>query len=48
MHYHGERNHQGLDHALLNGGPVSANENGRVQRRERLGGLLNYYDRNAP
>ena len=46
-HYHGERNHQGLENALLNGGPVAANENGRVQRRERLGGLLNYYHRAA-
>src|SRR5450631_2274545 len=44
-HYHGERNHQGLDNVLLTGPP--ANENGRVQRRERLGGLLNYYYRGA-
>ena len=29
-HYHSERNHQGLDNAL-------------ICRRERLGGLLNYY-----
>ena len=41
-HYHGERNHQGLDNVLLMGAPA-ANENGRVLRRERLGGLLNYY-----
>ena len=34
-HYHGERNHQGLDNVLLKGGPASANENGRVLRRER-------------
>ena len=44
-HYHGERNHQGLGNVLLNGAP--ANENGRVQRRERIGGLLNYYHRVA-
>jgi hypothetical protein len=31
----------------LKGAPAPANENGRVQRRERLGGLLNYYHRNA-
>ena len=47
VHYHGERNHQGLDNVLLQGTPAPANENGRVQRRERLGGLLNYYHRNA-
>ena len=46
-HYHGERNHQGLDNAPLKGTLAPANENGRVQRRERLGGLLNYYHRDA-
>jgi putative transposase len=46
-HYHGERNHQGLDNVLLKGAPAPTNDNGRVQRRERLGGLLNYYHRNA-
>jgi len=45
-HYHGERNHQGLGNVLLRGSPDSANENGRAQRRERLGGLLNFYNRN--
>ncbi len=44
-HYHGEWNHQGLDNELLRGAP--ANENGRVLRRQRLGGLHNYYHRNA-
>jgi hypothetical protein len=38
---------QGLDNVLLKGTPTPANENGRVFRRERLGGLLNYYHRNA-
>ena len=37
VHYHGERNHQGLDNVLLKGAPAPANENGRVLRRERLG-----------
>jgi hypothetical protein len=46
-HYHGERNHQGLDNVLLKGAPSPANENGRVRRREPLGGLLDYYHRNA-
>jgi putative transposase len=46
-HYHGERNHQGLGNVLLRGSPDPANENGRVQRRERLGGLLDFYHRTA-
>jgi putative transposase len=46
-HYHVERSHQGLDNALLIGAPAPANENGRVYRCERLGGLLNYYHRVA-
>ena len=46
-HYHDERNHQGLGNGLLTGSPEPANENGRVQRRERLGGLLNFYHRTA-
>ena len=29
-HYHGERNHQGLDNVLLRGAPAPANENGWV------------------
>ena len=47
VHYHSERNHQGLDNVLLKGAPAPANENGRVNRLERLGGLLNYYHRDA-
>jgi len=46
-HYHGERNHQGLANVLLTGGPPPANTNASVLRRERLGGLLNYYHRRA-
>jgi len=42
-HYHRERNHQGLENLLIDGAPQPANTNGRVLRRERLGGLLNYY-----
>jgi len=45
-HYHGERNHQGLDNALLTGAPTRGKA-GRIRRRPRLGGLLNYYDRAA-
>jgi transposase InsO family protein len=44
-HYHGERNHQGLDNALIERTPTIGA--GRVHRRQRLGGLLNYYRRAA-
>src|SRR5207342_2299826 len=40
-HYHLERNHQGLDNRLIAGTPP-ADAAGRVRRRSRLGGLLNY------
>jgi len=45
-HYHGERNHQGLDNELIEGAPAGNNV-GRIHRRQRLGGLLNYYARAA-
>jgi transposase InsO family protein len=44
-HYHRERNHQGLENALIDGGPTTSG--GRIHRRQRLGGLLNYYRRAA-
>ncbi len=44
-HYHLERTHQGLDNRLIEGVPEQAS--GRVARRERLGGLLNHYYREA-
>jgi transposase InsO family protein len=45
-HYHRERNHQGLGNRLIeNAGRVQAE--GRIRRRARLGGLLNYYERAA-
>ena len=45
-HYHLERNHQGLENRLI---PMKGkvNTEGRIERRERLGGLLNYYYRAA-
>jgi len=46
-HYHSERNHQGLDNALIWPEPEHAGQEGEVHRRERLGGLLNYYYRQA-
>jgi len=45
-HYHGERNHQGLDNRLISGPPV-IQMTSRVRRRSRLGGLLNFYERAA-
>ena len=48
-HYHGERNHQGKDNVLLF--PVVASHTcdaeGTIACRERLGGLLKCYHRNA-
>ena len=46
-HCHSERNHQGLDNALICPEPEHAGTEGEVHRRERLGGLLNYYYRKA-
>jgi hypothetical protein len=37
-HYHRERNHQGLENALIEGPPTA--RGGRVHRQQRLGGLL--------
>jgi putative transposase len=44
-HYHRERTHQGLENRLIESAPEPANMNGRIVRRERLGGLLNFYGR---
>jgi putative transposase len=47
-HYHFERNHRDLDNRLIH--PMKGmvnNTGGRIERRERLSGLLNYYHRVA-
>ena len=44
-HYHRERNHQGLDNALIEGAALTGA--GRVRRQSRLGGMLNFYTRAA-
>ena len=47
---HTERFHQGLGGKLIKGQPGSTNDNGSsgsIVRRSRLGGLLNYYHREA-
>jgi transposase InsO family protein len=46
IHYQRERNHQGLGNQLIEPEPDIANT-GPVQRRQRLGGMLNYYYRAA-
>lgn len=50
MHYHRERNHQSVGNRLLTPAehPMRpANRNVPIERRERLGGLLNFYHRSA-
>jgi len=39
-HYHAERNHQGLDKAIIAPLPSPTRAFGRVRCRERLGGML--------
>ena len=46
-HYHQERNHQGLGNRLIEMGEEVSATTGEVQCRERLGGLLKYYHREA-
>ena len=44
-HYHLERTHQGLGNQLIEGVPECGS--GDVARRERLGGILSHYYREA-
>jgi len=48
-HYHEERNHQGKDNVLLFPLPTQAvrGEQEKVRCRERLGGVLKHYEREA-
>ena len=47
LHYHAERNHQGLDNKIIRPEfPVFPSE-GEVSGRKRLDGLLRYYYREA-
>ncbi len=46
-HYHGERNHQGMSNRLLMPRECVGTQHGSIRKRERLGGMLNYYDRRA-
>jgi putative transposase len=45
-HYHRERNHQGLGNELIEDAREQP-RTGSVRRRQRLGGVLNYYYRAA-
>jgi transposase InsO family protein len=47
IHYHAERNHQGLEHQRIAPEPAMRGDNGQVRRHDRLGGLLRYYYRDA-
>jgi putative transposase len=47
MHYHHERNHQGLGNRLIMEEESCAGSSGVIQRRQRLGGMVNYYYRRA-
>ena len=49
IHYHHERNHQGKDNLLLFPSPPQplSGKHGKPRCRERLGGLLKYYERQA-
>jgi hypothetical protein len=49
-HYHTERFHQGIGGQLIKSHPGSANDNGSdgsIACHSRLGGLMNYYHREA-
>jgi putative transposase len=47
VHYHFERNHQGLGNRLIIPPEATFRTVGRVRRKQRLGGLLNSYYRAA-
>ncbi len=46
-HYHFERNHQGLDNWLIEERHDVVDMNSAIERHERLGGVLSYYERRA-
>ena len=46
-HYHQERNQQGLDNRLIDPEASVGQVVGPIQCRERLGGMLKYYYRDA-
>jgi putative transposase len=46
-HYHNERNHQGIGNLLIMSDGLDSDRHGPVRCRQRLGGMLNYYERAA-
>jgi transposase InsO family protein len=46
-HYHVERNHQGLGNELIESSNDNSAMTGHVVRRQRIGGMLNFYHRAA-
>ena len=46
-HYHTERNHQGLENRVIAPGEQVGQVVGKIKCRERLGGMLKYYYREA-
>jgi transposase InsO family protein len=46
-HFHRERNHQGLENGLIEPGPEIGHRTGSLHCRDRLGGILRYYHRQA-
>jgi hypothetical protein len=44
---HHERNHQGLAGRIIEPGAEIGTSSGKVCRRQRLGGMLNYYHRDV-
>jgi putative transposase len=46
-HYHEERNNQGLDNQLIDPALDVGHGDGKIRCRERLGGILRYYFRQA-
>ena len=47
LHYHEERNHQGIGNKIIEPGDEVGEGDGKVECQERLGGLLRYYHRQA-
>jgi hypothetical protein len=47
VHYHAERNHQGMANRILDPGQEVGRTTGSIRCRQRLGGMLRYYHRQA-
>jgi putative transposase len=47
LHYHSERNHQGLGNNIIRPEFAQFPSEGAINSRKRLGGLLRYYYREA-